>query len=134
MIRNERLLVLLVDDDPEVLERTKRWFEETGKFLCTTAPSAEDALGLLPGGGFDAVVSDFQMPGMDGITFFKTLRAQGSRIPGVLYTGMGRDSVLEDTLAAGASFYVRKGVGTRAELVELAHAVRAAVALGERIG
>lgn len=132
-MQNERLLVLLVDDDPEVLERTKRWFEESGEFLCISAPSADVALDLLPGGGFDAVVSDYQMPGMDGVTFFRTLRAQGSRIPGVLYTGMGRDSVLEDALAAGASFYVRKGVGTRAELIELAHAVRAAVVLGGRI-
>lgn len=133
MTRHERLRVLLVDDDPEVLERTKRWFEESGAFMCVTAPSAIVALTLLPAGGFDAVVSDYQMPGMDGVTFFKTLRAQGPQVPGVLYTGMGRDSVLEDALAAGASFYVRKGVGTRAELVELAHAVRAAVALGGRI-
>ncbi|MBP2146783.1 CheY-like chemotaxis protein [Methanofollis sp. W23] len=129
MIRNERLQVLLVDDDPEVLERTKEWFEGKEAFFCTTAPSAIVALDLLPAGKFDAVVSDCQMPGMDGVTFFKTLRAQGFQVPGVLYTGMGRDSVLEDALAAGASFYVRKGVGTRAELVELAHAVRAAVAL-----
>ncbi|MDD3622474.1 MAG: response regulator [Methanofollis sp.] len=129
MMRDKRLQILLVDDDPEVLERTKNWFEKSEAFYCTTAPSADVALDLIETYTFDAVVSDYQMPGMDGVTFFKTLRAQGSQIPGVLYTGMGRDSVLEDALAAGASFYVRKGVGTRAELVELAHAVRAAVAL-----
>lgn len=128
MTRAGIISLLIVDDDPSVLERTRLFLEETGRFTCTTAVSAEDALPLLPG-PFDAVVSDFEMPGLTGVAFLRALRSRGISLPFVLYTGKSRDSVLEDALAAGASFYVRKGGGTRAELLELAHAVRAAVAL-----
>lgn len=120
--------LLIVDDDPCVRERARVFLEGTGRFSCTAAASAEDALPLLPG-RFDAVVSDFEMRGLTGIAFLRALRSRGISLPFVLYTGKSRDSVLEEALAAGATFYVRKGGGTRAELVELAHAVRAAVAL-----
>lgn len=128
MSRAGTISLLIVDDDPSVLERTKIFLEETGRFTCTTACSAEDAIPLLPG-YFDAIVSDFEMPGLTGIEFLRTLRSRGISLPFVLYTGKSRDSVLEDALAAGASFYIRKGGGTRTELLELAHAVCAAVAL-----
>lgn len=120
--------LLIVDDDPCVREQAKAFLEGTGRFSCATAASAEEALPLLPG-DFDAVVSDFEMPGLTGIAFLRALRSRGISLPFILYTGKSRDSVLEDALVAGASFYVRKGGGTRAEMVELAHAVRAAVAL-----
>jgi CheY-like chemotaxis protein len=120
--------LLIVDDDPSVRERAQAFLEGTGRFSCTMAASAEDALPLLPG-RFDAVVSDFEMPGLTGIALLRALRLRGISLPFVLYTGKSRDSVLEDALAAGASFYVRKGGGARAEFLELAHAVRAAVAL-----
>ncbi|WP_165394734.1 response regulator [Methanofollis fontis] len=122
------LQVLLVDDDPRVLETVAAYLGTCRGWCCTTAARAEAAAPLLPG-DFDAVVSDFQMPGMDGIAFLRWMRSNGYDHPFVLYTGMSRDSVLEEALAAGASFYVRKGVGTPAELLELANAVRSAVAL-----
>ncbi|WP_342677888.1 response regulator [Methanofollis sp. UBA420] len=128
MTEGDVISLLIVDDDPCVREREQAFLEGTGRFSCTTATSAEDALIILPG-RFDAVVSDFEMPGLTGIAFLRALRLRGISLPFVLYTGKSRDSVLEEALAAGASFYVRKGGGTRAELVELAHAVRAAVAL-----
>jgi|GEM_PF-6439370 len=128
MCEGDVINLLIVDDDPSVREHAQVFLEGTGRFSCTTASSAEDAFPLLPG-RFDAVVSDFEMPGLTGIAFLRALRSRGISLPFVLYTGRSRDSVLEDALTAGASFYVRKGGGTRAELLELAHAVRVAVAL-----
>ncbi|MDD4254721.1 MAG: response regulator [Methanofollis sp.] len=128
MTEGDVISLLIVDDDPCVREREQAFLEGTGRFSCATAVSAEDALLLLPG-RFDAVVSDFEMPGLTGIAFLRVLRLRGISLPFVLYTGKSRDSVLEEALAAGASFYVRKGGGTRAEMVELAHAVRVAVNL-----
>jgi len=121
--------VMLVDDDPVVLERAGGYLEEVGGYVCIRASSAEEALSVIGTTGCAAVVSDYQMPGMDGITFLRTLRERGVPLPFVLYTGKSRDSVFEEAIGAGASFYVRKGCFTPAECAELLHAVRCALAL-----
>lgn len=121
--------VLIVDDDPVVLERAGGYLEETGGYDCIRASSAEEALSLVGRIGCAAVVSDEQMPGMNGIAFLRALRARGVMVPFVLYTGKSRDSVFEEAIDAGASFYVRKGGCTPAECAELLHAVRCAIAL-----
>lgn len=121
--------VLIVDDDPVVLERAGGYLEGTGGYDCIRASSAEEALSLVGRIECAAVVSDEQMPGMNGIAFLRALRARGVTVPFVLYTGKSRDSVFEEAIDAGASFYVRKGGCTPAECAELLHAVRCAIAL-----
>lgn len=119
--------VLIVDDDPVVLERAGDYLEEIGGYACIRASSAEE--GLTRASGCAAIVSDYQMPGMDGIAFLQALRGRGITAPFVLYTGKSRDSIFEEAIAAGVSFYVRKAGCSSAECAELLHAVRCALAL-----
>src|SRR5690606_42134888 len=64
-------------DEPGLLEVSKLYLERHGEFHVETATSARDALELIKKGNYDAVISDYQMPVMNGIDFLKEVRASG---------------------------------------------------------
>jgi CheY-like chemotaxis protein len=68
------ITVLYVDDEPVLLDIGKTFLERGGEFRVETIGSAPEALALLRNRAYDAIVSDYEMPGMDGITFLKTVR------------------------------------------------------------
>ena len=119
--------LLYVDDEPGLLELGKLFLESTGEFEVTTALSADDGLGQLAQQDFDAIVSDFQMPVMDGIEFLKRVRKSFGSIPFVLFTGRGREEVVIEAINNGVDFYLQKGGDPKAQFAELAHKVRQAV-------
>jgi PAS domain S-box-containing protein len=116
--------VLLVDDEAVLSELAKEWLESYGDIEVTTVASAAECLLRLRNGRFDVVVSDYQMPGMDGIELLKTLRAEGNTLPFILFTGRGRESVVIEALNSGADGYLQKGGETAPQFAELAHKVR----------
>ena len=77
---------------------------------------------------YDALVSDYQMPGMDGIEFLKYLRPRCNGMPFILFTGKGGEEVAIEALNAGADFYIRKGDSPRTQFAELETKIRSAVA------
>jgi PAS domain S-box-containing protein len=121
------LRVLYVDDDPGLLEIGKIFLEHTGDFSVETIDSALAAFDLLKPGQFDAIISDYQMPRMDGIDFLKKVRSTGSTIPFILFTGKGREEVVIQAINHGVDFYLQKGGAPDAQFAELAHKVRIAV-------
>jgi len=76
---------------------------------------------------YDAIISDYQMPVMDGIAFLKTVRASGNTIPFILFTGRGREEVVIQALNEGADFYLQKGGEPVSQFTELGHQIRLAV-------
>ncbi|MGB8220474.1 MAG: PAS domain S-box protein [Methanoregula sp.] len=120
--------VLYVDDEPNLLDVAKVFLEATGEFSIDTKLSAQEGLDALRDRVYDAVVSDFQMPGMDGIGFLKVVRAGFGSIPFILFTGRGREEVVIDAINNGTDFYIQKGGDPRAQFAELAHKIRQAVA------
>jgi PAS domain S-box-containing protein len=121
------LKVLSVDDEPGLVELSKDYLETFHDMQVRTATSAREALQVLADGGFDAIVSDYQMPGMDGIQFLTTLRSAGDRTPFILFTGKGREEVVIQAIDGGADAYVQKGTDIRTAYAELAFKVRSAV-------
>jgi DNA-binding response OmpR family regulator len=119
--------VLYVDDEPVLLEILKLMLEATHEFSVVTALTAEEGLNALQAGTYDAIVSDFQMTGMDGIEFLKEVRSTFGDIPFILFTGRGREEIVIDALNNGADFYLQKGGEPKAEFAELAHKIRSAV-------
>jgi PAS domain S-box-containing protein len=119
--------VLCVDDEPDLLEIAKLFLEEGGEFSVSTATSAPEALDHLGRDRYDAIVSDFQMPKMDGIELLKRVRAVNKTIPFILFTGRGREEVVIDALNNGADFYVQKGGDAEAQFMELGHKIRKTV-------
>nr|WP_319375830.1 PAS domain S-box protein [uncultured Methanoregula sp.] len=119
--------ILYVDDEPALLDIGKLFLEEDGSFFVDTSLSAPDALALLGSCKYDAIVSDYQMPRMDGIAFLKTLRTQGDMTPFIIFTGRGREDVVIEALNSGADFYLQKGGEPVSQFTELAHKILHAI-------
>ena len=73
--------VLYVDDEPFLLDIGKLFLERDGTFTVDTFTSVSEALTRLKMERYDAILSDYKMPEMDGITFFKQIRASGKQNP-----------------------------------------------------
>jgi PAS domain S-box-containing protein len=119
--------VLYVDDEPALLELGKIYLGLHGPFQVDIVESAKQALTLLQQQDYDAVVSDYQMPEMDGIELLKRVRITFSNIPFILFTGKGREEVVIEAINQGADFYLQKGGDPKAQFAELAHKIRHAI-------
>ncbi|HOT02783.1 MAG TPA: PAS domain S-box protein [Methanolinea sp.] len=121
------ITVLYVDDEPGLLEVGKLYLERHGEFHVDTVTSAKDALRVIKTENYDAIISDYQMPEMNGIDLLKEVRASGNPIPFIIFTGRGREEVVIQALNEGADFYLQKGGEPAAQFAELVHKVRQAV-------
>jgi PAS domain S-box-containing protein len=119
--------ILYVDDESMLLELAKLFLEKTGDFRVDTVTSATEALDKLAKTSYDCIISDYQMPVMDGIVFLKTFRSTGNVAPFIIFTGKGREEVVIEALNNGADFYLQKGGDPKSQFVELAHKVRQAI-------
>lgn len=115
--------VLHVDDEPFILDVTREFLERTGKIEVETVSDPAIALTNLGMRPFDAIISDYEMPEMNGISFLKKVRALGYDIPFILFTGRGREHVVIEALHNGATFYLQKGGEPRSQYTELANKV-----------
>lgn len=128
-IRNQRMLrLLMVDDEVDMTDLARLFLERSGTISIDAVHSATEALDRLEHQTYDAIISDYQMPGMNGITFLKQVRSRFGNLPFVLFTGRGREEVVIEALNSGADYYLQKGGDARAQYVELAHKIRRAVA------
>ncbi|PKL60468.1 MAG: PAS sensor protein, partial [Methanomicrobiales archaeon HGW-Methanomicrobiales-4] len=103
---NTPLSVLYVDDETSLLDIGKIFLERFKTIRVETAPSAHDALENLTTTSYDAIISDYQMPGMDGIELLKEVRIRYGDIPFILFTGRGREEVVIQAINHGADFYL----------------------------
>ncbi|WP_435358815.1 PAS domain-containing protein [Haloarchaeobius sp. DFWS5] len=117
--------VLYVDDDRSLLDATKQYLE--GRFddlSVETTDSAIDALDRIAEESFDVVVSDYQMPRMDGLEFLKRLREEYEEdLPFIIFTGKGREEVAMEALNLGANRYLQKGGDPTAQYGLLAQTI-----------
>ncbi|MEI6842044.1 MAG: PAS domain S-box protein [Methanomicrobiales archaeon] len=119
--------VLYVDDEPDLLDICKLFLEDTGDFSVATIDSAHAALDLLGQEQFDVIISDYQMPMMDGIQFLIEVRRKFGDLPFILFTGKGREEVVIQAINSGADFYVQKGGDPSAQFAELSNKIGYAV-------
>ena len=123
----ETIEILYVDDEENLLNLSKRFLERDKRFCVETVTSPLVALTLLNTKQYDAIISDYQMPEMDGIGFLKEVRKRFGGIPFILFTGRGREEIVIQALNEGATFYLQKGGEPVSQFTELAHKIRQAV-------
>ncbi|MBV0900238.1 response regulator [Haloarcula salina] len=112
-LSGESVRVLHVDDNSDLVEVTATVLEHEDDRLCVeTATSVDVALERLSEERFDCVVSDYDMPGQNGIEFLETVREAHDGLPFILYTGKGSEEIASDAISAGVTDYLQKGSGT----------------------
>lgn len=116
--------VLYVDDEPVLLDICRLFLEKTGEFRVQTELSAIRALDRLSQESFDVIISDYQMPEMDGIEFLKKIRSENNSVPFIIFTGRGREEVAIAALKEGADFYLQKGGDPKSQFAELINQIR----------
>lgn len=119
--------VLHVDDEAGFLKSAKQCLEMQGAFHVETASSVEDAVKRIEQKAFDVVVSDYVMPGKDGLDFLRELKDSGNDVPFIMFTGRGREEVAIRALNLGADHYINKVGKPGTVYGELAHLIQQAV-------
>ncbi len=119
--------ILYVDDDEILLGVNKIHLETNSDFTVDIATSAREALDRIPAAHYDAILSDYQMPTMDGIEFLKEVRSRHGNLPFILFTGKGREEVVIEALNNGVDFYVQKGPDLKGMIAELKYTINRAI-------
>lgn len=107
----QRFTILLVDDEQDILNSFQEFLEASipGAEV-KTAASGKEALALLKG-PLDLVISDYKMPGMDGLTFLKHVEKEHPETPKVLLTAFPKlDLAIEAINEVNVSKFLTKPI------------------------
>lgn len=99
--------ILLIEDDPHVAGFLMKALRETGASVDHAADGKEGLL-LASGGGYDAMVVDRMLPGRDGLSIVRALRAAGDRTPVLVLSALGEVDHRVEGLRAGGDDYLVK--------------------------
>src|SRR3954468_8692353 len=127
--------ILLVDDDPDLLTLLSMRLSAAGHRV-TSVESAEDALTQLAVARPQLVVSDVQLPGIDGLKLFDEIRARHPALPVILLTAHGTIPDAVEATARGVFTYLTKPFDGKALLEKIAEAlaIGASAAPGRSVG
>jgi PAS domain S-box-containing protein len=104
-----RIRVLHVDADADFLEATAEHVEAESEAIEVVSVRDPDAgLERLAEGDIDCVVSDHDVPGMDGIEFLAAVREAVPGLPFVLFAGKGGEEVAREAISAGVTDYLER--------------------------
>jgi DNA-binding response OmpR family regulator len=126
--------VLLIDDDARLAELLVANLGPQGVTLAH-ASGGRAGIAQLAAGGFDAVLLDVMMPGMDGLAVLRELRRAGHTVPVIMLTARGDEADRVVGLELGADDYVAKPFSPRELLARLRAVLRRAApeAIAERL-
>lgn len=117
--------LLLIDDDTK-LARLLSEYLGGQSFALAHAPDGPRGLALLAAGGFDAVLLDVMLPGMDGLAVCRRLRESGNQVPVLMLTARGEETDRIVGLEIGADDYLPKPFSPRELLARLRALLRRA--------
>ncbi len=110
------LKVLFVDDDQMVQEIARSILGQEGDLAVEVASSGEIALNKLDHVKYDAVITDYLMPGINGVDLIREARKKGCESIFILFTGKGSEEIATDSLVIGAEYYFLKSGDAKTDL------------------
>ena len=121
----DELVVLYVDDDPQLLSLSERLLpQEDDRLAIETTSDPVAAVERIRATKYDAIISDYRMPELTGLELLERVREiEGQALPFVVFTGEDREAVASKALNLGADRYLKKGGDPAAKYSELAAAV-----------
>ncbi len=110
MVAESTLKLLIVEDMAEDMELIVLALEAGGvNFNCDTAETATECRQMLQNCQYDAVLSDYRLPGFNGLEVLKLMQELGQDIPFILVTGSLGEEAAVECIKAGMTDYVLKG-------------------------
>src|SRR5512140_3435027 len=123
MIQDEKSAILVVDDDPSVLESTSRLLSAYG-YLVFTCGNATDAVRKLQeNNNVRVVLTDIMMPEVTGLQFLENIRTFNSEIPVIMMTAFAEMDMTIDAIRKGAFDFLLKPLKPQ----YLAHSIKKAI-------
>ena len=111
--------LLLVDDDPDMLDLMQLAFKDIGNFDITACNDARDAVEVLKHRPIAVVISDYRMPVMNGGVFVRAARNTGYDGLFIIYSGRGKDDLIDQARRDGADAYVPRSGDFKRELASI---------------
>jgi two-component system, NtrC family, response regulator len=122
--------ILLVDDELEILKSLGEILTRFG-YQVISKQAAQEALALVKDGvNIDLVITDYRMPGMDGLEFLNALRQMDPSVPVIMLTAYGAVESYLKSLSLGVFEYVNKPIKAK----DLGRIVQAAINSAEQTG
>ncbi len=104
---NSRLRVLVVDDESSIRDLLAKTLA-LADYEVETAPDGRTAIDQLRAGGYDLLIVDLKMPGVDGLTVIREARKFNANLPVIIITGFSSESTAIEALNLGVSGYLTK--------------------------
>ena len=117
--------ILHVDDIESHLEIFQLFVRDNFDVVPTSDPS--HALDLIQNEHFDAIITDYDMPGMDGLELLEKIKKSHPEMPVIFYTGQGNEEIARKAFLFGASDYIVKDSRRIAHREKLIHTIRQAI-------
>lgn len=131
---SDGIRLLIVDDEPEIGFFMKmRLMSEAPHFSIVTKGGGHECLDYLKENDADCILSDYQMPDMDGMEFLCELKNSGSGIPFIFVTGQGNEQLAREAFKNGAYDYFTKEIGF-AHFARIINSVEQAVSHRQAVG
>lgn len=103
----EDIKVLLVDDEPIILKMLGEWMRNLG-YAFATATNGLEAVEALKKEAYGLVITDINMPRMDGMQLLKHIKKNIPQTDVILITGLSAGYGSEDAIEAGAAYFLAK--------------------------
>ncbi|MBL4901310.1 MAG: sigma-54-dependent Fis family transcriptional regulator [Desulfocapsa sp.] len=114
--------ILVVDDEPNYLVVLSELLRDEG-FEVFTAPSGKDGMAQVDEADLDLIITDMQMPGMDGLQFLDAIKEKNSNLPVIMITAFAEVDKAVAAMQAGAYNYLSKPFSNDELLININKAI-----------
>ena len=114
--------ILLIDDDEWIRDSLTMFFDGEGCHL-TAFETAEEAVQAIEKDRYDIVISDYKLPGMDGLEFFRFISRSHSHAIKIVITAYGNEDVALEAKRIGINALIEKPFTTQTIEKSLSHLI-----------